>query len=488
MCANGARGKDNRSSGAALASFNATPTSSGASGTAALANEAVPALRRAATLSDSSEYPKMPARSTPARLAALAAGLLAAASAQAQPSKCSAFLTASPPGGCVAALTNTSLNGAPASPARAADLCFALCTVCTDDDFIAWQLGAADGPCAPAPPASGDAVVAALTDAALNTSALHGQYFLDDQGDIEENATQAIALLLGGMARRDLLLLASDSLLMLDVLVEHVRYALHTRAWSSSMNVSWAVFADNVLPYSMLDEKRDLFFRWRPRFSRVFRDVTAGAASITEAMQRLAVAVPQAQTLGLLSNENGGELDLVPGQPISWRSSVSPAFISVEQVASFGGSCTGTGIVLVAAARAVGIPARLAGCGESIVRHDDHHWIEFWDGASPGPFGDFWHTKEGTSAGNEGGPWDSPSGPMLGCLAGVVPYSAIDSLWAASWSSPVYMPMLWSNDTWSSTWSFVGGLDRCGAYCKAWGCGVNNSNFWTQAQCSQYAD
>ena len=140
------------------------------------------------------------------------------------------------------------------------------------------------------------------------------------------------------------------------------------------------------------------------------------------------------------------------------------------------------------AARAVGIPARLAGCGESIARHDDHHWAEFWDGATPGPFGDGWHTKEGTSTGNEGGPWDSPSGPMLGCLQGVVPYSAIDSLWAASWASTTYMPMLWSNDTWSSTWSFVGGLDRCGAYCTAWGCGVNNSNHWSQSECSQYAD
>jgi transglutaminase-like putative cysteine protease len=43
------------------------------------------------------------------------------------------------------------------------------------------------------------------------------------------------------------------------------------------------------------------------------------------------------------------------------------------QVVLHGGSCTGTGIVLVAAARSVGIPARLAGCPESVVRGDDHH-------------------------------------------------------------------------------------------------------------------
>jgi transglutaminase-like putative cysteine protease len=106
----------------------------------------------------------------------------------------------------------------------------------------------------------------------------------------------------------------------------------------------------------------------------------------------------------------------------------------------------------VAAARSVGIPARLAGCSESVVRGDgawwgagrepprlergaswvrlfphtsapptrastgcaDHHWAEFYDPLSPGPFGDFWHTREGSSAGNPDGPWDSPSGPMLG--------------------------------------------------------------------------
>jgi hypothetical protein len=76
---------------------------------------------------------------------------------------------------------------------------------------------------------------------------------------------------------------------------------------------------------------------------------------------------------------------------------------------------------------------------------------------------------------------------MRGCLQGVIPYSAIDSLWAATWTSQIYMPMLWSNDTWSSTWSFVGGTDRCGAYCTAWGCGVNNSLHYNQTQCSQFS-
>jgi hypothetical protein len=38
------------------------------------------------------------------------------------------------------------------------------------------------------------AIVAAATDALLNSSAMHGQYFLDGPGEVEENATQALSL------------------------------------------------------------------------------------------------------------------------------------------------------------------------------------------------------------------------------------------------------------------------------------------------------
>lgn len=40
-------------------------------------------------------------------------------------------------------------------------------------------------------------------------------------------------------------------------------------------------------------------------------------------------------------------------------------------------SCTGTGIVLVVALRSVGIPARLAGCSESVVRGALHRPFRF---------------------------------------------------------------------------------------------------------------
>lgn len=62
---------------------------------------------------------------------------------------------------------------------------------------------------------------------------------------------------------------------------------------------------------------------------------------------------------------------------------------------------------------------------------DDHHWIEFYDTSFNGPFVNEpeWHTKEGTSMGNKGGPWDSPSSPMNGCLANSLPGSDQATLW-----------------------------------------------------------
>ena len=386
---------------------------------------------------------------------------------------------------CISALTpSVGIN-------RAADLCYLQCTICCvgsgSKTFFPFAIGADGVNTCVMPPESAVSIITDAASAIVNSSALHGQYFLDYPGGPEENATIALQFLLTGMPRRDFMLLATDTSLFLDFLIEHVRYALHTRAWSLSRNVSWDIFADGVLPYAMADESRNLWFRWRPRFARIFASSLLGANTTTDVMHAIADAIPRAQVLGVLSSQvNVTTEEMISGPTINWKSETSPAFISVEQVAAFGGSCTGTGIVLVAAARALGIPARLAGCGETDVRGDDHHWAEFYDASSIGPFGDFWHTKEGTSKGNEGGPWDAPSGPMNGCLIGVVPFSPIDSLWAASWISSTYMPLLWSNDSWSAQWSFVGGVDRCGAICSAWGCGVNNSFHWSQKECSQF--
>ena len=49
------------------------------------------------------------------------------------------------------------------------------------------------------------------------------------------------------------------------------------------------------------------------------------------------------------------------------------------------------------------------------------------------------------------------------------------------------MPTLWHNSTTAELTGFVGGYNRCGAYCTVWGCGNGTSmdqvNFYTQDEC-----
>mmetsp|Transcript_20848 Transcript_20848/g.49481 ORF Transcript_20848/g.49481 Transcript_20848/m.49481 type:complete len:352 (+) Transcript_20848:1-1056(+) len=326
---------------------------------------------------------------------------------------------------------------------------------------------------------------ARIVAAALgNVSMLQGHFWLDDAAGSEVNASLCVEYLLEHMPRRDLLLLFSQPFQMMDFMFEHVRFALKTWPWASAQNISWPVFLDNVVPFAFFDEPRDVWWRWRPRFYQLLAPIVAGTDGVTAAVKALAAAVPQADFDGTLAMNGPGGLEVNPGPGVRWKSETSPAMMSPRDVVANGGSCTGTAIVLAAACRAVGIPARVAGCSESSAAGDDHHWIEFFDPSDPGPFGDFWHTKEGTSQGNTGGPWDSPSGPMNGCLKGVAPRDTLHTIWASSWGSSESMPLLWSESALQSTWSRIGGTNRCGAYCVAWGCGANQTEHWTAAECA----
>lgn len=300
----------------------------------------------------------------------------------------------------------------------------------------------------------------------------------------------ALAHLILYMPPRDSMRLFSGDDRFLEFLLQHVRYALLVRTKSGA---SWAknasgiikdeMFLDYVLPYAFLDEKRDVNFFWRQRFYQLFNQNVSVTKNITEAMHFLAEAIPRAHAAGVLSFDNE-QLSL--GASVHWQSETSPMRMSPEQVIMLGGgSCTGTAIVMAAAARSVGIPARVTGCSQSI-KDDDHHWIEFYDPTSTSsPFGDHWHTKEGTSSGNEGGPWDAPSSPMNTCLQKLLPKdpARLNTIWASSWSSEIYMPLQWSMMIESQRLAFVGGQNRCGDYCGAWGCGTNQTKKWTQKEC-----
>ena len=385
------------------------------------------------------------------------------------------------------------------------DKCFLLCAICSTPEFSnGFTTNTYQSVCNDIIFDSGrwadpQVVGHFVAEAFYNASLLQGNFWLDGPGQPEEYAMKALTHLFAHMSRKDTMAIFGRPLDGMDFLIEHVRFALIAfNGILSNQKISWQVFADNVLPFSVWNEKRDLGFRWRSRFAQLFGGSWINATNIYAAMEHLVAIIPTAASIGVLSlNVESNTPDqynmLVPGSPIAWRSESSPGWISPEQVQMFGGSCTGTAIVLVAAARAIGIPARIAGCSQSVVTNDDHHWIEFYDCASGlGPFGDCWHTKEGVSKGNEGGPWDSPSAPMLGCLQGVIPGSRINTIWAQQYSSHVFMPALWTsggrNGVMQNAWAFSGGENRCGVYCAAWGCGVNNSDKWNQTQCGPTGD
>ena len=305
---------------------------------------------------------------------------------------------------------------------------------------------------------------------------------------IESDALGSMEHLIEHMPVRDaLLLFGNGGDTFLNFIAEHIQLALLVRydgpSWTRS--IPQDIYRDYVLPYAFLNEKRDVDFRWRSRFFKLFYPLISKANPTTQAMHILTDAIPLAAASGVLEYNN----TVVPGYVVQWKSETSPMRLSPENVIELGGgSCTGTAITLAAAARSVGIPIRLAGCSQSI-QDDDHHWTEFYDKNDPGPFQDFWHSKEGTSKGNEGGPWDSPSAPMNTCLKYLVPRdpTGLNTIWVSQWSSNVTMPLQWGpRITTTSGWlngSSVSGLNRCGAYCSAWGCGSNQTNRYKQSDC-----
>mmetsp|Transcript_43964 Transcript_43964/g.102810 ORF Transcript_43964/g.102810 Transcript_43964/m.102810 type:complete len:97 (+) Transcript_43964:275-565(+) len=75
---------------------------------------------------------------------------------------------------------------------------------------------------------------------------------------------------------------------------------------------------------------------------------------------------------------------------------------------------------------------------------------------------------------------------MSRCLQHLLPgdTSRLNTMWATKWSSDVPMAVLWQpTGSTALKFAFVGGVNRCGAYCAAWGCGVNQTDRWSQKEC-----
>jgi len=144
-----------------------------------------------------------------------------------------------------------------------------------------------------------------------------------------------------------------------EMLIENLDLAFHARAtfpWAK--DVPEDIFLNDVLPYAVFDEPRD---PWRADFLEKAAPLVKDAKSATEAAQIL--------------NRDFFKLINTHYHTERKRTNQSPKE-SIEQGRA---TCTGLSIILVAACRSVGIPARAAGTPLWWNKSGNHTWVEIWD-------------------------------------------------------------------------------------------------------------
>lgn len=208
---------------------------------------------------------------------------------------------------------------------------------------------------------------------------------------------------------------------------ENIRLALAARSefpWARELE-EWR-FLNDVLPYAVLDEQRD---PWRADFLAKLRPIVAACKTRREAI--LAV--------------NAALRDLVKVEYNTKRRAPnqSPADSMRQGMAS----CSGLSILLVDAFRAVGIPARVAGCATWVTVQGNHNWVEVWDGEWF--FTEYYPDKQGLNHG-----W------LLERAAYADPERPETRIYATSWAP--------TGETFPVIWNLrqreIAGIDRTAAY------------------------
>ncbi|MBN2162037.1 MAG: hypothetical protein JXR25_11535 [Pontiellaceae bacterium] len=196
-------------------------------------------------------------------------------------------------------------------------------------------------------------------------------------------------------------------------LEENLDLALRARksfAWAAQVPEN--LFLNDVLPYAVVDERRD---RWRPDYFVMASNIVDGAASATEAVQQL--------------NRDFFKVVNVHYNTKRERPNQSPIESAEQSMAS----CTGLSIILVDACRAIGIPARIAGTPLWTNMRGNHTWVEFWDGD--------WHfigADEYDAAGVDRG-W------FAGDASKALADNPRHAIYATSWKKTEgHFPMVWA--------------------------------------------
>ncbi len=191
-----------------------------------------------------------------------------------------------------------------------------------------------------------------------------------------------------------------------------VKQALEAREefpWAKK--TPWDIYANNVLPYATVTEERD---EWRERFHKTFTPIVTNCKTATEAT--LAIAKNIQETIHVKYST----ARRAPNQGI--KESLESGLVS----------CTGQSILLIAALRSVGIPARMVGvlCWTHV--RGNHSWVEAWcDGE--------WKMIEYNEK-DFNTPW------VMAAVGRLDPRCAANRVLATSWEkSPTgdFFPMVW---------------------------------------------
>ena len=204
-----------------------------------------------------------------------------------------------------------------------------------------------------------------------------------------------------------------DATIDLELLNENLWYALWAREqypWARAL--SEERFFNDVLPYAVLDETREL---WRADFVEIVGPIVADCTTATEAAQAIN------RDLFNIINVHYNTGRKKPNQ--------SPSE-SIEQGRA---TCTGLSIILVDACRAVGVPARIAGVAKWNGKNGNHTWVEIWD--------DGWHYTGADEYDANGLNRAWFTGDASRAVAG----DSLLAVWATSWQPTGHrFPMVWN--------------------------------------------
>ena len=165
---------------------------------------------------------------------------------------------------------------------------------------------------------------------------------------------QAVAFLVANMPEGDLKTLGKDYLL---ANVRHAYLAREATPWGRSIPLE--LFFEDVLPYASVNERRD---DWRKDFYDRFLPIARECPTPGEAVKRLNVEVFKTFNVAYHATKRP-----------------KPDQSPYESIQAGYASCTGLSILLIDAARAVGIPARMVGTPRWTDNSGNHTWVEVWD-------------------------------------------------------------------------------------------------------------